>query len=69
MSDSTPYTDENYRTLAAAIATGAKSVRYGNKEVVYQDTESMKATLSEMAIALGYKKPGSGRTYGEYCSI
>jgi hypothetical protein len=61
-----PYTQENYEKLAQAIATGAKRVRYGNKEIEYQSPESMKATLAEMARALGHIKPNNGRTYAEF---
>lgn len=61
-----PYTQENYDKLAAAIATGAKRVKYGDEEVEYQDTEKMQALLMKMARALGHITPGSGRTFGEF---
>jgi hypothetical protein len=61
-----PYTQENYDKLAAAIATGAQRVRYGTKEIEYQSTESMEKLLTTMARALGYIKPGNGRTYAEF---
>jgi len=61
-----PYTQENYDTLAKAIASGAKRVKYGNKEVEYQALSEMRALLAEMAAALGYIKPNSGRTFAEF---
>ncbi len=66
MSAFPPYTEENYNTLAKAIATGAKRIKYGNKEVEYQSTEEMRALLHEMAKGLGYIKPNNGRHYAEF---
>lgn len=37
----TQYTLEQYQTLSAAIASGAKRVRYGDKEVEYNSIEDM----------------------------
>lgn len=66
MSTFPPYTQQNYETLAAAIATGAKRVKYGNKEVEYHDLEKMEALLFKMGKALGHIKPDSGRAYAEF---
>jgi len=60
------YTDEQYLKLKSAIAQGTKRVKYADKEVEYQSLTEMRNLLSAMAIELGYKKPGGGRTYAEF---
>ena len=42
------YTIEQYNALTAAIATGAQSVMYGNKQVMYKSTTDMFRVKAEM---------------------
>jgi hypothetical protein len=60
------YTEQQYITLKNAIAQGTKRVKYADKEVEYQSLEAMRNLLEEMAVELGYKKPGGGRHYAEF---
>lgn len=42
------WTQEQRDALAAAVASGVLTVRYGEKTITYQSLESMRALLSEM---------------------
>lgn len=60
MPDFVLYTLEQLQTLTDAIATGAKSVKYGDKEVVYKTSQEMEATQKKMMIYLGLMQEPSG---------
>ena len=65
----TDFTVEMYAALNAAIATGAKSVQYGNKMVMYNSLAEMLQVRALMASELGIATAGgfdSGRTYGKF---
>jgi hypothetical protein len=53
------WTSDDYVALCKAIATGAQSVMYGNKQVMYKSTEQMLLVKREMEIYLGYTNPTS----------
>jgi hypothetical protein len=63
------YTVEQYEALTAAIATGSKWVKYGDKEVEYRCQGTMLALKREMEIELGLIKQASRRRVGVYQKI
>lgn len=60
------YTIEQYNALCAAIASGAQSVMYGNKQVMYKSTEAMKEVKRDMEKELGLIKPRPTRRYAKF---
>lgn len=60
------YTEAQYIALKAAIAQGAMIVKYADKQVQYFSLTEMRNVLAQMAVELGYTKPGGGRTYAEF---
>jgi len=46
------YTMEQYTALKAALASGARSVRYGDQEVQFQSPQAMRDTLALMELEL-----------------
>jgi len=61
------YTTLEYETLVKAIAQGALSVKYGDKEVVYRSLSDMLRIKKEMEAELGISvtnKPS--RRYAEH---
>jgi hypothetical protein len=57
------YTQEQIHTLEQAIAEGALSVKYGDKQVTYRSLAEMIRTLEMMKESLGQRRPR--RVYGE----
>lgn len=56
------FTVEEYEELKAALATGAMSVRFKDKEVRYRSQEQMRRLLKDMERDLGLDDGnGSGR--------
>lgn len=51
------YTQEQYDALKAAIAQGAKKVKYADKEVEYRDLSEMMSLLQTMGGELGVGRP------------
>jgi len=49
------YTNEQYIALCEAIAQGALSVKYGDKEVTYRSLNEMLRIKSNMETELGLK--------------
>lgn len=47
------WTTEDLAALQAAIATGAKKVKYSDKEVEYRDLSEMNQILADMQVQLG----------------
>lgn len=47
------YTLEQLETLEAAIASGTRIVRYGDKEVTYQSLDAMRSLRRDMMAELG----------------
>lgn len=64
--EETGYTVEQYKLLKAAIATGARSIYYGNKRIDYNSYTEMKQQLYDMGVELGLIKVASGRVYPVY---
>lgn len=61
------WTIEEYNALKSAIATGAKTVKYSDKEVTYRSLEEMAAVLRAMAEELGLTdQNSSSRHYPGY---
>lgn len=60
------YTIEQYNALCAAIASGAQSVMYGNKQVMYKSTEAMKEVKRDMERELGIKQQKPSRRYAKF---
>lgn len=52
------WTQTDLQTLEAAIASGARIVRYGDKEVTYQTLDQMRALRREMQAELGLSSGG-----------
>ena len=50
------WTIDDYNALKAAIATGAKKVKYSDKEVEYRDLKEMYSIASSMEAELGIGK-------------
>ena len=63
-----PYTEEQYLALAAAIAQGSRVVEYGDKRVEYRTLDEMLRTLGLMERTLGINNTGAGRRVGDYYS-
>lgn len=61
-----PYTNQQYETLKAAIASGALSVNYGDKQVTYRSLAEMKQILSMMEAELGINKAGGKKKYTSF---
>ena len=57
------FTEQQYKTLCAAIAQGALRVKYGDKEVDYRDLDDMLRTKSLMETALGFNKKAKRRKF------
>lgn len=49
----TQYTQEEYETLKAAYASGARRVRYADGTEVEYDRATMRSILADMEVALG----------------
>lgn len=60
------WTIEEYNSLKAAIATGAKTVKYADKEVTYRSLEEMAAILRAMADELGLSDNSGDRKYPSF---
>lgn len=60
------WTIEEYNSLKAAIATGAKTVKYADKEVTYRSIEEMSAVLRAMAEELGLSDHSNNRKYPSF---
>lgn len=60
----TNYTTEMLAALDAAIATGALTVKYGDKTVTYRSLDEMLRIRKLMQIELGIMENTNGRTYG-----
>jgi hypothetical protein len=60
------YTIEQYNTLCAAIAQGAQSVKYADKEVTYMSPDQMKRIKREMEVELGLQKASSRTRYAQH---
>ena len=60
------YTLDQYNTLVAAIASGAKFVKYDDKEVEYQSLTDMQSIKSEMEEDLGLKPKARRKWSGQY---
>jgi hypothetical protein len=60
------FTQQQLDTLDAAIAQGALTVKYGDKEVTYRSLNDMIRTRNMMAQALGIQKPYEGRHYAQF---
>ena len=56
------WTTEDLATLEAVIASGARIVRYGDKEITYQTLDQMRALRREMQVELGIST-GFGKKY------
>lgn len=54
----TNWTEEDLRLAQEALATGAKRVKYKNREVEYQDPDELRQTIREIKACLN----GRGRT-------
>lgn len=59
------YTLENLQALQAAIASGARKVKYGDRETEYRSLQDMLRIEKEMKQALGLTAPES-HGYLEY---
>ncbi len=62
------WTQADRDKLAAAIATGARRVRFQTHEVEYQSMSDMRAVLAEMDEQLNPAGPAIRRTAAEYSS-
>ncbi|WP_316207586.1 MULTISPECIES: phage head-tail joining protein [unclassified Bradyrhizobium] len=66
------WTQKDIDTLKAAIATGARRVRYGSgpdaHEVEYRSLDDMNATLSQMIAEVSPQTVAPARTVGTYNS-
>lgn len=62
----TNYTTTMLATLQAAIATGTRSVYYGDKRVDYRSLDEMVRIQNMMLVALGLANPQGGRKFGEF---
>jgi len=60
------WTIEEYNALKSAIATGAKTVKYADKEVTYRSLDEMAAVLRAMGEELGLNDHTSSRKYPGY---
>jgi len=49
------FTVEQYQALAAAVAQGATTVKYGDKEVTYRSLDEMIRLMGMMEAQLGAK--------------
>ena len=58
------YTQAQYDALTAALAQGAKFVKYADKEIEYRTVAEMEALQRTMAIDLGIIKPSSRKRVG-----
>lgn len=56
-------THDDLNKLKRAIATGARRVKYSDREVEYRDLDEMKQALEFLQRELGLRKPGSTRVY------
>lgn len=54
------YTLDQYNNLLAAIAQGARRVRYGDKEVEYRSLDEMLNTKRQMETDLGISDAANG---------
>ena len=64
----TAYTPAMLATLEKAIATGTRSVYYGDKRVDYRSLDEMSRVRNIMLKALGMAAPLVNRRYGEFRS-
>jgi hypothetical protein len=62
----TNYTLDMLATLQEAIATGTRSVYYGDKRVDYRSLDEMIRIQNMMLIALGLATPCDNRKYAEF---
>lgn len=60
------YTTTQLETLEAAIASGSRIVRYGDKEVTYQSLSAMRDLRREMMIELGLITTSNKKFYARY---
>lgn len=60
------FTQENLDTLNEAIATGARSVRYGDKQVDYKTLDEMLRARAIMQQELGLITPASKKFYSHH---
>lgn len=61
------FTQEQYNTLLAAVATGTLEVQYSDKKVKYRTLDEMMSLLNLMAEQLGIDpNNGAGRRVAEF---
>jgi hypothetical protein len=60
-----PYTQADADAIKEAIASGAYSVKYADKEVVYKSTDALRTALTLIEAELN-PKPRRTRTHGVY---
>lgn len=60
------YTTAQYEALCEAIATGAKFVKYADKEVHYRTVAEMEQLKYKMEVALGLRARRGRKTIGVY---
>jgi len=60
------YTQLQLDKLTDAIALGATTVRYGDKEIVYRSIKEMKLIKQEMEADLGKNVKTVNRKFAEY---
>jgi hypothetical protein len=60
------FTQENLDTLNEAIATGTRSVRYGDKQVDYKTLDEMLRARQIMMQELGLLTPASKKFYSRH---
>lgn len=61
MAEQIGFTQENYKTLCEAMATGARQVMYGDKMIIYRDLKEMERIKAQMESALGIKRASRTR--------
>lgn len=60
------FTQSDLDTLEAAIATGTRSVRYGDKQVDYKTLDEMLRARNIMRAELGLISPASKKFYSNF---
>lgn len=60
------YTLDQYNKLCDALAQGAQSVKYSDKEVVYMAPDQMRRIKREMEVELGFKPAASRTRYAQH---
>jgi len=60
------FTSDQYNQLTAAIAQGATTVKYADKEITYQSLDAMLRLKRIMEGELGIIKGGIGTKYAQF---